>query len=83
MLRPWLHPDFIWKLSPQGRAEKKYLKVLHDFTENVIAERRKMFKENKQLESINKSGDNEDAEDDIGASSKLDFFRNCNFIKTP
>ncbi|PSN43028.1 Cytochrome P450 4V2 [Blattella germanica] len=32
ILSPWLHPDFIFKLSPSARRSKKYLKVLHDFS---------------------------------------------------
>ncbi len=37
---PFLNPDFIWKMSPQGRKLKALLKVLHGFTDRVIAERR-------------------------------------------
>jgi cytochrome P450 family 4 len=70
MFRPWLHPDFIWKISPEGRAEKKYLKVLHDFTENVITERRKLFTQNKELENsvkqLNKISDETNDDDIIG-----------------
>ena len=34
-LRPWLRPNLIWRLSKQGRDEKRLLKVLHGFTETV------------------------------------------------
>lgn len=40
MTTPFLNPDFIWNISPQGRKLKSLLKVLHSFTDRVIAERR-------------------------------------------
>jgi len=74
MLRPWLHPDIIWKLSPQGRAEKKYLKTLHDFTENVISERRKLFNANKALEqSLQDKNISDDDQDLTGKKPRLAF----------
>ncbi|EFN68668.1 Cytochrome P450 4C1 [Camponotus floridanus] len=38
--RPWLYSDMIFSLLPQGRKQKKILKILHGFTEKIIAERR-------------------------------------------
>jgi len=38
MKSPWLHPDFIWKLSREGRQEKKDLSILHGFTEKVVVQ---------------------------------------------
>jgi cytochrome P450 len=40
---PWLHPDFIWKMSSVGRRETVCRKILHDFTEKVIQERKEEF----------------------------------------
>jgi cytochrome P450 len=40
MTTPVLNPDFLWKISPQGRKLNSLLKVLHGFTDRVIAERR-------------------------------------------
>jgi cytochrome P450 len=40
MTTPILWPEFIWKISPQGRKLNALLKVLHGFTDRVIAERR-------------------------------------------
>ena len=35
-LRPWLYADFVWYyLSAVGRRNRKCLKLLHGFTENV------------------------------------------------
>ncbi|XP_025269073.1 cytochrome P450 4C1-like [Camponotus floridanus] len=39
-LRPWLYNDLLFSLSPQGRKQKKVLKILHGFTEKIIAERK-------------------------------------------
>ncbi|XP_070155094.1 cytochrome P450 4C1-like [Polyergus mexicanus] len=38
--RPWSYNDLLFSLSPQGRKQKKVLKILHGFTEKVIAERK-------------------------------------------
>jgi hypothetical protein len=35
MFQPWLHPDFIFKLSTLGRRSDQCLKVLHGFTDKV------------------------------------------------
>ncbi|GAB1862848.1 Cytochrome P450 4C1 [Camponotus japonicus] len=40
VLRPWLYNDLLFSLSPQGRKQKKVLKILHGFTEKIIAERK-------------------------------------------
>ncbi|GAB1861241.1 Cytochrome P450 4C1 [Camponotus japonicus] len=64
VLRPWLYNDLLFSLSPQGRRQKKVLKLLHGFTEKIIAER-KLFHERtndrylKNLES-NKETENFD-----------------------
>jgi cytochrome P450 len=51
ILQPWLQPNFIWKLSPEGRREKKNLEIVHGFTENVITERKKLIASDAQLSS--------------------------------
>lgn len=56
----------IWKLSPQSRMQRAILKVLHQFTENVIKERRLKLTSmvnNNSIESI----------DDIGIKQKKAF----------
>ncbi|XP_070162068.1 cytochrome P450 4C1-like [Polyergus mexicanus] len=45
LLRIWFHNDLLFALSPQGRKQKKILKILHGFTEKIIAER-KLYHEN-------------------------------------
>ncbi|XP_050453532.1 cytochrome P450 4C1-like [Cataglyphis hispanica] len=38
--RPWYYSDLLFSLSSQGRKQKKILKILHGFTEKIIAERK-------------------------------------------
>jgi len=40
-IRVWLLIDWIFELSSYGRKQRECLKILHEFTENVIKERRK------------------------------------------
>ncbi|CAG7838093.1 unnamed protein product [Allacma fusca] len=48
---PWLHSNMMWSLSSVGRRELANRKVLHDFTNQVIQERKQKFLENsKELE---------------------------------
>ncbi|XP_069699698.1 cytochrome P450 4C1-like [Periplaneta americana] len=39
-LRPWLHSNFIFKLSARGKRHDQCLRVLHGFTNKVIQERK-------------------------------------------
>ncbi|XP_071582126.1 cytochrome P450 4C1-like isoform X1 [Temnothorax nylanderi] len=40
IMRQWLHIDWIFSLTSKGREQKKMLKILHGFTERIIAERK-------------------------------------------
>ncbi|XP_072762553.1 uncharacterized protein [Anoplolepis gracilipes] len=40
VFRPWFYNNWLFSLSPQGRKQKKLLKILHGFTEKIIAERK-------------------------------------------
>ncbi|XP_049826904.1 cytochrome P450 4C1-like [Schistocerca gregaria] len=40
IVRPWLHPDFIYKRTKYGKIYYESLNVLHGFTEKVIRERK-------------------------------------------
>ncbi|XP_039306246.1 cytochrome P450 4C1 isoform X2 [Solenopsis invicta] len=42
--RPWLKYDWIFSLTSKGREQKKLLKILHGFTEKVIAKRKDYHK---------------------------------------
>ncbi|CAH1100871.1 unnamed protein product [Psylliodes chrysocephalus] len=41
--RPWLFFSFIYKLSPAYKKEMKIVETLHNFTTNVIKEKKKVF----------------------------------------
>ncbi len=54
-----LRPDLLWSLSKQSQEQRRILKVLHQFTENVIKERRLKLDgmvNNNTIESINDIG---------------------------
>ncbi|XP_011701421.1 PREDICTED: cytochrome P450 4C1-like isoform X2 [Wasmannia auropunctata] len=40
LLRQWLQYDWIYSLTPKGREQIKTLKILHGFTDQIIAERK-------------------------------------------
>ncbi|XP_011704848.1 PREDICTED: cytochrome P450 4C1-like, partial [Wasmannia auropunctata] len=40
LLRPWLHLNWIYSLTSTGKEQKKILKILHEFTERIITERK-------------------------------------------
>ncbi|XP_011879950.1 PREDICTED: cytochrome P450 4C1-like, partial [Vollenhovia emeryi] len=40
VLRQWLHNEWLFLLTSKGREQKKILKILHGFTERIIAERK-------------------------------------------
>lgn len=40
---PWMWPDTIFKLLPDGRAHARYLDIVHRFTKKVIDDRARDF----------------------------------------
>jgi len=40
-LSPWIHPDFLFKLSQTGRKHDACLAIIHNFRKDVIAKRRR------------------------------------------
>ncbi|KAG8234736.1 hypothetical protein J437_LFUL000971 [Ladona fulva] len=42
-VRPWLHPEIIFDLSPMGRRFKQCVKMLHNFTDKVIQVRKSEY----------------------------------------
>jgi len=46
--KPWLSSDWFFALTPLGREQKSVLKVIHQFTDNVIFQRRQYLNEMKQ-----------------------------------
>lgn len=59
--------DFIYQFTAQSRREKETLKILHDFTDNVIKTRRREL--NNESTKTSKGSTNDD--DDIGSKRKL------------
>lgn len=59
--------DFIYQFTAQSRREKETLKILHDFTDNVIKTRRREL--NNESTKTMKGSTNDD--DDIGSKRKL------------
>lgn len=43
VIRPWLYFDSTWVFHPYHWYERKLIKTMHQFTENVIKERKKTF----------------------------------------
>ncbi|XP_036145805.1 cytochrome P450 4C1 [Monomorium pharaonis] len=44
LFRPWLHVNWIYSLTPKGKEQKNILKILHGFTEKIIAKRKNYHK---------------------------------------
>jgi hypothetical protein len=40
---PWLHPDFLFEISPLGKEQKRCLDILHGTTKRVIESRKNKF----------------------------------------
>ena len=57
MVRPWLRPKLIWDLTAAGREEKQHLKLMHQFTDRVIADRKAALAESKQQETLEEADD--------------------------
>lgn len=46
LVRIYLYVDFLFYLTPWGRKQKKHLKAVHSFTENVIEQRKEYIEKN-------------------------------------
>ncbi|GLH07853.1 Probable cytochrome P450 4d14 [Gryllus bimaculatus] len=68
MFTPWLFSDFIFNMTKYGKEQRKYLKVLHDTTDEVIAKRKKEL-----LEKANGSTSINTEENDFGQKKRLAF----------
>uniref|UniRef100_K7FMI1 Cytochrome P450 family 4 subfamily V member 2 n=1 Tax=Pelodiscus sinensis TaxID=13735 RepID=K7FMI1_PELSI len=45
---PWLWPDFMYSMVHEGREHNRILKILHSFTDSVIAEKSQEIKNHEQ-----------------------------------
>ncbi|KAL3285471.1 hypothetical protein HHI36_000003 [Cryptolaemus montrouzieri] len=50
--RPWLHSDFIFKHSPVGKEHDKLIRIVHDFVESVIEDRKKELENSKGITEV-------------------------------
>ncbi|XP_069699710.1 cytochrome P450 4C1-like isoform X1 [Periplaneta americana] len=69
IFRPWLHNDFVYKLTEKGKRHEECLRVLHSFTKRVIQERKA------QLEGdLNRSPSTSTDEDSLLGKKKRKAF---------
>ncbi|XP_071576723.1 cytochrome P450 4C1-like isoform X2 [Temnothorax nylanderi] len=67
LFRQWLHVNWMFSLTPKGREQKKVLKVLHGFTERIIAER-KLYHDRTNGQYLKNFGNDTSAERDDAES---------------
>ncbi|XP_046429413.1 cytochrome P450 4C1-like isoform X2 [Neodiprion fabricii] len=66
---PWLYPDFIFYRTQVGKDQTKYIKFIHDFTDNVIRQRKpKIVRRSDQRVSADNE---EDSFDTSAARSRI------------
>ncbi|KAL2714151.1 cytochrome P450 4C1-like isoform X2 [Vespula squamosa] len=60
IMRPWYHSNFIFSFSSLGRKQEKLLKTLHDFSSDIIAERRRFHQQTngKHLQNLEEMNEN-------------------------
>lgn len=69
IFRPWLHSDFIYSLTENGKKFEKDLSILHGFTGRVIEERKR-----ERINKRNKMEEVKEAEtDDVGKKKRMAF----------
>jgi len=68
----YLRPDFLYNLTPTKRRQDELIKILHDFTDKVIVNRREELLKSKN-NNVDKNNNIIDENDDIGAKKKMAF----------
>lgn len=68
ILRPWLFPGFLFRLTPSGRQNAEYIRVMHRFTNSVIRRRKKEL-----VDSLTSESTLEEAMKQIGERKQLAF----------
>lgn len=64
--KPWLQPDFLFKLSPLAKVQEKCLAILHNVTDSVIQTRKRQFLQSR------KDGPAKEEKADIGKHNSTD-----------
>ncbi|XP_069675175.1 cytochrome P450 4C1-like isoform X1 [Periplaneta americana] len=65
LVRPWLHSDFIFPLTPEGRQQEKNLSILHGLTKRIIKTRKE------ELQKSTSKTTEDSAEDQCGIKRRL------------
>ncbi|XP_046463628.1 cytochrome P450 4C1-like isoform X3 [Daphnia pulex] len=71
--RPWLQPDWLFRLFPLGSEQKKCLSILHGFTDQVIRERKNEHKLRKTEQQPPVDSPKKDDDEFISKKSRLAF----------
>ncbi|CAG7728750.1 unnamed protein product, partial [Allacma fusca] len=70
---PWFHSDLMWAISPIGRRDKANLKLLHDFTDSVIQDRKEKYALAKAEETVENQPDANEISESVYFSEKKRF----------
>ncbi|XP_046636785.1 cytochrome P450 4c3-like [Daphnia pulicaria] len=71
--QPWLRSDFIFKLSPLYRLEKRCISITRSLIDKVIQNRRELQKKNGQGESLVSNNNNEEEDEYSRPKKRLAF----------
>lgn len=67
-LRPWLFPQFLFRLSPSGQKSAHYVRKLHQFTNSVVRQRKEQV-----MGKLKEESTLEESMTQIGKSKRLAF----------
>lgn len=72
LIRPWLHPDWVFFRLPPGWRQSKLLKILHGFTTGIIKERMSYHESTngKYLTGLSDDPSKKKDDDDIGTRKR-------------
>ncbi|EFX87733.1 hypothetical protein DAPPUDRAFT_312044 [Daphnia pulex] len=71
--RPWLQPDWLFRLFPLGSEQKRCLSILHGFTDQVIRERKNEHKLRKTEQQQPVDLPKKDDDEFVSKKSRLAF----------
>ncbi|XP_043669496.1 cytochrome P450 4d2-like isoform X2 [Vespula pensylvanica] len=77
MVRPWYYFDTVFALSSNGRLQKKLLKTMHDFSKNIIAERKRFHEQTngKFLQNLENMEENDIFSEGFDKNDKNSLFK--------